>query len=116
GTAGEGRHSIATDKGATDSILVKLSTMSQFAEENGRFPTVVKIDVEGAEGQVLAGMEKLMDNHPPREIFMEIHPKGDGDAMPAGEPIHDWLEARGYTMAWSNKRRSGEHRHYRHSA
>lgn len=116
GTAGEGRHSIATDKGATDSILVKLSTMSHFAQNSGRYPDVIKIDVEGAEGQVLAGMEELMQDHPPREIFMEIHPKGDGDAMPSGELIHDWLEKRGYALLWSNTRRSGEHRHYRHGS
>lgn len=116
GTAGEGRHSIATDRGATGSIQVKLSTMSQFASESGKSPTVVKIDVEGAEGQVLAGMEELIATKPPREIFMEIHPKGDGDSMPSGELIHAWLEQRGYTMVWSNTRRSGEHRHYHHTA
>lgn len=113
GTAGEGRHSIASDKGATDTIQVKLKTLSQFAEESGKTPTVIKIDVEGAEGQVLAGMEALTRQAPPREIFMEIHPKGDGDAMPTGELIDDWLTERGYALQWSNKRRSGEHRHYR---
>ncbi|MFK7995691.1 MAG: FkbM family methyltransferase [Granulosicoccus sp.] len=116
GTAGEGRHSIATDKGATDSIQVKLTTMSQFAKVCGKPPTVVKIDVEGAEGQVLAGMEQLMEAHPPRDIFMEIHPKGDGDAMPDGELIHSWLAKRGYAMMWNNTRRSGEHRHYSYTA
>lgn len=116
GTAGEGRHSIATDKGSTDSIQVKLSTMSQFANDSGQYPTVVKIDVEGAEGQVLAGMEQLISSRPPREIFMEIHPKGDGDAMPSGELIHVWLESRGYAMLWTNTRRSGEHRHYQFAA
>lgn len=115
GTAGEGRHSIATDKGATDSIQVKLQTMSQFAQESGMPPSMVKIDVEGAEGQVLAGMDNLIKTTPPRDIFMEIHPKGDGDAMPSGELIDTWLKQRGYTMQWNNKRRSGEHRHYQHS-
>ena len=116
GNAGEGRHSIATDKGATDSIQVTLKTLSGFAAESGKAPTIVKIDVEGAEGQVLAGMDTLMSTQPPREIFMEIHPKGDGDAMPNGEPIHEWLEQRGYAMQWSNKRGSGEHRHYQYAA
>ena len=109
---GEGRHSIATDKGATGSIQVKLATMSHFAALSGKSPSVVKIDVEGAEGQVLAGMENLIADKPPREIFMEIHSKGDGDAMPNGETIDSWLQQRGYSMIWSNTRRSGEHRHY----
>ncbi len=115
GTAGEGRHSIATDKGASGSIQVKLDTMSRVALDSEQSPTIVKIDVEGAEGQVLAGMEELIASKPPRDIFMEIHFKGDGDSMPCGMPIHDWLYERGYSMLWNNTRRSGEHRHYQFS-
>lgn len=112
GTAGEGRHSIATQRGATGSIRVPLTTMTAFASANGGPPDVVKIDVEGAEGQVLAGMADLVRNGQPREIFVEIHPKGERDRMPDGKSIQDWLTERGYSMAWENERRSGQHRHY----
>ncbi|TVP57148.1 MAG: hypothetical protein EA351_06330, partial [Gemmatimonadales bacterium] len=73
------------------------------------------------EGQVLAGMASLIEERRPREIFLELHPKGDEDHMPAvvapeGGPaptIDEWLTARGYELAWADPRGSGEHRHYR---
>lgn len=113
GTAGEGRHSMAEARGSTGSIRIPVSTAAAFARESGEPPDIVKIDVEGAEGQVLSGMADLLRERKPRELFMEIHPKGDGDRMPDGGRIHDWLTALGYTLAWDHQRRSGQHRHYR---
>ena len=110
--AGEGRHSIATGKGATSHIPVKLTTMSRIVGWTGQVPTIVKIDVEGAEGRVLSGMQDLIRDHPPREIFLEIHAKGDGDSMPNGESIDEWLRQRGYSIVWKNTRRAEENRHY----
>lgn len=114
GSAGEGRHSIASKKGSTDTISVGAMTMADFADRNS-YPNLVKIDVEGAEGQVLAGMLQLLEHHSPREIFLEIHPKGDGDLMPDGTKIHLWLEQNGYKLLWQNQRGSGEHRHYQYT-
>lgn len=116
GTAGEGRHSIAEEKGATDSITVALATCAGFAAQENAYPNVIKIDVEGAEGQVLQGITELLVDHPPRDIFLEIHNKGDGDCMPDGSKIHDWFISNHYQMVWNVERRSGEHRHYRFSS
>ncbi len=114
GNEGEGRHSIASDKGSTDTITVQLQTMGSFVEQHRVAPDIIKIDVEGAEGQVLAGMEALIGTGVPREIFLEIHPKGDGEFMPDGHTtIETWLSARGYTMVWSKKRGSGQHCHFK---
>jgi len=112
GAEGEGRHSIATDKGSSGSIRVPLTTADEFARSVGEPPDIVKIDVEGAEGQVLRGMENLLESGRPRELLLEIHAKGGGDRMPDGETIQHWLGSRGYVLAWQNRRRSGEHRHY----
>jgi FkbM family methyltransferase len=112
GAEGEGRHSIATDKGSSGSIRVPLTTADEFARSVGEPPDIVKIDVEGAEGQVLRGMGNLLESGRPRELLLEIHAKGGGDRMPDGEAIHHWLGSRGYVLAWQNRRRSGEHRHY----
>lgn len=113
GSAGEGRHSIAEERGSTASIRVPLRTATRFAAESGDSPTMIKIDVEGAEGQVLAGFDEMMRSAPPRDIFLEIHSKGDRDRMPDDATIHDWLVERGYELIWNASRRSGEHRHYR---
>lgn len=116
GEAGEGRHSIAESSGATDAITVALTTCESFARQENAMPNVLKIDVEGAEGQVLSGVTGLLDSNAPRDIFLEIHNKGDRDNMPDGTLIHDWFENHNYKMVWNVERRSGEHRHYRHSS
>lgn len=114
GAAGEGRHSVAASKGSTGTIQVNVETCSDFAETSGSAPDLVKIDVEGAEGQVLSGMEKLMtEQQKPREIFLEIHNKGDEDRMPDGSTtIDEWLTVRNYELVWEQKRRSGLNRQY----
>ncbi len=112
GTAGDGRHSISTSKGATDAIVVPMSTVSLFANKTGHWPDVMKIDVEGAEGQVLAGMDSLIKKRPPRDLILEIHSKGDGDTMSSGETIHDWLSDRNYQKVWQHGRSHEAHVHY----
>lgn len=113
GQAGEGRHSISESRGATESITVPLMTASTFAKNTGSAPNLIKIDVEGAEGQVLTGMTELVQSTPPRDIFLEIHAKGEGDKVPDGRTIHQWFLDNDYQMIWNVERRSGEHRHYR---
>lgn len=112
GTAGEGRHSIASKRGAAGSIVVPMLPMSRFADSSAQPPDVVKIDVEGAEGAVLAGMDDMMKTTPPREIFMELHNKGLRDRMPDGSLVQTWLESRGYVRVWAQQRRSGVHCHF----
>jgi FkbM family methyltransferase len=111
--AGEGRHSIASARGSKGSIRVPLDTVAGFARSAGAFPDVLKIDVEGAEGQVLAGLAGLIPERRPRELFIEIHPKGDGDRMPDGGSIDEWLAERGYIAAWERRQGSRVQRHYR---
>ena len=113
GEVGDGRHSLVAQKGAFGSIKVPLTTMTAFCARHDARPDVLKIDVEGAEGDVLAGMAGLLETHHPREIFMEIHNKGGEDRMPDGTLIDDWLATHGYARVWERARGSGRHRHYR---
>jgi FkbM family methyltransferase len=112
GGAGEGRHSIVEERGSTRTVQVPLSTLATFAERTGSPPDVVKIDVEGAEGRVLAGMEPLLNAGAVRDVFLELHPKGERDRMPGGEVIGEWMRARGYEEVWAEPRRSGRHCHF----
>jgi FkbM family methyltransferase len=111
--AGEGRHSLATARGSKGSIRVPVVTLASFAHSSGEPPDFLKVDVEGAEGQVLVGMDPLLNVRRPRELFIEIHPKGGGDRMPGGQSIGDWLHARGYALAWEGRDGSRIQRHYR---
>ena len=112
GGPGEGRHSIVEERGSTRTLQVPLSTLAGFAERIGSPPDVVKIDVEGAEGRVLAGMEPLLNVGAVRDLFLELHPKGERDRMPEGEVIGEWMRARGYEEVWAEPRRSGRHCHF----
>ncbi len=112
GSTGDGRHSIAETKGAKGSIRVKLSTATTFAQSSGQPPNVLKIDIEGAEGEMLAGAEGLIATGQPRDIIIEVHAKGGRDLMPDGTTIGAWLVARGYGLVWDQPRGSSVHRHY----
>ncbi len=112
GATGEGRHSVATDVGSTGSITVPMTTVAAFAAESDAVPDVLKIDIEGAEGRALAGMSDLLGSGKPREILMEIHRKGDGDRMPGGETIRNWLTTHGYSLVWESERLTEQQCHY----
>ena len=116
GTVGDGRHSLVAAKKAVGSIDVEVCPMGEFCERMSIKPDVVKIDVEGAEGIVVAGMTELLREGRPRELFMEIHSKGDEDRMPDGGIIDDHLAEFGYRSVWKERRGSGEHRHFQRSS
>lgn len=62
-------------------------------EETIPEPTVVKVDVEGAEFDVFRGMAKTMDRSPPRLIYCEMHEQVNTDE------IHGFLHNHGYEVS-----------------
>jgi len=62
------KHSTAVGEG--DSILVGATTGDKVALEQG-YPDIVKIDVEGAETDVLSGMSAVLQNC--HTVYCEIH-------------------------------------------
>ena len=113
GGPGEGRHSMVTAKGSKASIRIPALSASDFVASQGQAPDLVKIDVEGAEGRVLAGMEPLFQQRRPREVFLELHLKGDGERMPGGCPIREWMARQGYELVWEAGRGRTRHVHFR---
>lgn len=58
-----------------DSITVQVKRGDMFVQENGLpTPTVVKIDVEGAELGVITGMEDTLKKPECRLLYCEVHP------------------------------------------
>lgn len=56
-------------------LQVDARTLDDIIEnEKFEFPTIIKMDIEGAEILALRGMEKLFKICPPRLLFMELHP------------------------------------------
>ena len=73
-----GAHSLAKDNlisGAKREIKVKTLTLDDFLNSVGRVD-VIKIDVQGAEGLVFKGGQKLLKQKGPISIFLEFWPHG----------------------------------------
>jgi FkbM family methyltransferase len=73
-------------------VAVEAVTLDHFVL-NHRPPTVVKIDVEGAEEQVLKGAEAIFRNSRPT-LICEVHHPG------AAESVSKWLALHDYGWNW----------------
>jgi FkbM family methyltransferase len=108
----EGR-ATSNGNGATKSVWIELDSVDHRASAGAVLPTVMKIDVEGAEMEVLLGAETLLRQQRVRELFIEVH---IGRIFTDGfdpQRLQAWLEARGYRLAWSQPRGTEIHQHYR---
>lgn len=81
------------------------------AEQNIPAPSVVKIDVEGAEPVVLDGMESLLEREGCRHVFCELHPPDEdaahvrsiADYGSSVDEIVDRFESWGYEVDLSTR-------------
>lgn len=71
GVAGEGTHSLVTDDKTDGALEVEEARTDSLVDELPT-PDVVKIDVEGAELQVLRGMKEMLADC--RVVYTEVHP------------------------------------------
>lgn len=77
---------------AGEVISIPAVTLDRFAEEH-RAPNVIKIDVEGAECEVLKGAEAVFRDGKPI-LICEVH------HAQASVAVSEWLEQRGYRWEW----------------
>jgi len=79
-------------------------------------PTVLKIDIEGAEVLCLRGALKLVRGElgaKPRLIFLEIHPDFLPSFNSSIEEVHSFVLNHGYSVVWQEKRDTQIHYCYR---
>ncbi|HKI21375.1 MAG TPA: FkbM family methyltransferase [Isosphaeraceae bacterium] len=69
-----GGHSILEDAGRTASVEVETVTLDEYLGGRESEIGLVKIDVEGAEGLVLAGMRETLRKRLPRTVIVEFNP------------------------------------------
>ena len=55
--------------------MVETITLSDFCNSEKINPTLIKVDIEGAEYQALLGMEDLMKRSKNLKILLEVHPR-----------------------------------------
>lgn len=82
--------------GGGEQIQVETTTVDAAARETGKSPTLMKIDVEGAEEAVLKGAPKALKESV-RAVFMEIH------HAEAEQRCREILEEAGFTCTWKEK-------------
>jgi FkbM family methyltransferase len=70
-------------------------------------PTVLKIDIEGAEELCLRGAKKLLSGQlgeKPRLIFLELHPEFLPSFGTTAELVHNFVLNHGYSIIWEQNR------------
>jgi FkbM family methyltransferase len=82
----------AENSNAAEVISIQAVTLDRFAEEH-RAPNVIKIDVEGAESEVLKGAEAVFREAKPM-LICEVH---HAEACAA---VSEWLARRDYRWEW----------------
>ena len=81
------------------SYIVEIETIDNLVESGYEKPTIIKIDIEGAEMLALLGARKVfLDTHKPRLLFIEVHPTFLPSFNTSIEEIYDFLFQNGYTF------------------
>lgn len=78
-------------------ILVEAVSLDEFFAERATWPDLIKIDVEGAEYDVLRGARQIIAQHHP-VMFVEVHPRLLGNFGASAEQVYAFLRAHGYTI------------------
>jgi FkbM family methyltransferase len=133
GAPGTGTHStLASQSNGRDAVPVRVETAAAFSHRHGVLPDVLKIDVEGAEMDVLSGMEAILGDVRPagaeandddddrgparthfvRELLIEVHPGPLAAAGSSEEALVRWLAAYGFDCVWQSRRADEVHRHF----
>jgi FkbM family methyltransferase len=74
---------------------VSMTTLDREVEQLGLTPALLKIDVEGAELDVLVGATFVLSMHRPR-ILLSLHPQRLAQIGLTCDAVLQWLVARGY--------------------
>lgn len=85
--------------GAVDAgqVVVEAITLDEFFGERGTWPDLIKIDVEGAEFDVLRGARQIIAQRHP-VMFVEVHPQLLGNFDADAEQVYGFLREHGYAL------------------
>lgn len=99
GAAGSGVAGLSsTAEAIGSSMVVQAETLDAIVERTSFVPDLVKVDVEGAEREVLGGATRTVVEHRPR-LMVEMHSGGDLTMERNAADVLAWCELHGYD-AW----------------
>jgi FkbM family methyltransferase len=77
--------------------IVQVRSLDSEVANLGLVPTIIKIDVEGWEFDMLKGSEETLKRYGPT-LFLSLHPKVLAQWKVSPETVQAWLEERGYRL------------------
>jgi len=103
---GEGKHSLATDI-ASETIEIELASGDKLvADGTVSQPSIVKVDVEGAENRVLQGLKSTLLQRLCRLCYVEVHPDRLSDYGDNEREVESVLEECGFEVTKLQRRGS----------
>lgn len=106
GPRGDGRNRLTEVSDDQVGVEVKVLTGDMVAKELGGVPDVVKIDVEGAEHAVLAGMADMLAQGKPSHLFVELHPSLLMRSDSSETAVKQYVEGLNYRIVSTHSRGS----------
>lgn len=95
------------ETGTADATEVPIVTGDSLVDDGETpHPTVAKIDVEGAEMQVLQGLDAELSRPEFRTVFCEVHPRKLPEYDSSPEEVEQFLRERGFSLETLYERRS----------
>jgi len=95
----------ASSPGAThEAIRVPIQRGDDVARETQSPPSVMKVDVEGAELRVMRGFAGQLAQGLLREVFIEVHPALMAVHGDREQDLLTWMAEHGYRSAWCRPR------------
>lgn len=92
-----GDHRIYDPGDKRKTLTVSSTSLDSFFQDNLRLD-VIKIDVEGAEGIVFAGMKKIIEANPHLTIFIEFWPKALSMAGTSPQKLLAMIDEQGFSI------------------
>jgi FkbM family methyltransferase len=88
--------------GIAGTVAVVICRGDTVCDQLGRVPNVIKIDVEGFEEEVLAGMDRTLGSPALRSVLVEVHFSKLEDRGRAAAPSHiqELLDGKGFRTRW----------------
>lgn len=80
------------------SITVKCTTLDQYLHETSTVPRFIKIDVQGAEGQVLEGMKETFAGTAPMYLILEFWPEALRRCQTDPKRVIEQIAEAGFTI------------------
>jgi FkbM family methyltransferase len=100
---------LTTERGSSPTVTVTTHAGDTLVAERGLpTPDVMKIDVEGAEGEVIGGLSNVLAETPPRLIYCEIHTEKIGEFGTTVDQFTATLKEYGYALEELESRRKAD--------